>query len=112
SFMLIPISLPFLWLMFFWRRDIHLYDHAIFSLYSLSFMSLFFVVVALMSAQPTLKEHIGALFLVPPIHMFAQLRGTYRLGVFPALWRTFALICVCGTVFVLFMAMVVTISVV
>jgi hypothetical protein len=40
SFMLIPISLPFLWLMCVGRPGIAVYDHAIFSLYSLPFMSL------------------------------------------------------------------------
>jgi hypothetical protein len=30
SFMLIPISLPFLWLLFAWRRGVAMYDHAVF----------------------------------------------------------------------------------
>src|SRR5690606_14547757 len=34
SWALIPLSIPFLWLMFFWRRDIRLYDHAVFTTYS------------------------------------------------------------------------------
>ena len=42
SFLLVPITLPFLWLLFFRRRDITMYDHAVFALYSLSFMSLMF----------------------------------------------------------------------
>jgi hypothetical protein len=33
AFMLVPISLPFLWLLFFWKRGIKFYDHAIFMLY-------------------------------------------------------------------------------
>ena len=32
-----------------------------------------------------------ALF-VPPVHMYRQLKGTYRLGRFGAIWRTFALL--------------------
>ncbi|MDB5936570.1 MAG: hypothetical protein JWQ01_3914, partial [Massilia sp.] len=35
SFLLVPISLPFLWLMFFWKRGVTMYDHAVFALYSL-----------------------------------------------------------------------------
>ncbi|UUZ53023.1 DUF3667 domain-containing protein [Massilia sp. H-1] len=45
SFLLIPISLPFVWLMFFWKRGVTMYDHAVFVLYSLCFMSLLFVVL-------------------------------------------------------------------
>jgi len=112
SFMLIPISLPFLWLMFFTRRDIHPYDHAIFSLYSLSFMSLFFTVVALMSTIEFVKNQIGAALLFVPFHMFIQLKETYRLGYWASIWRTLALLCIAGTVFVLFLIMIFAISVV
>ncbi|MGH8239779.1 MAG: DUF3667 domain-containing protein, partial [Steroidobacteraceae bacterium] len=41
SWALIPLSVPLMWLLFFWRRDIHLYDHAIFITYSISFMMMF-----------------------------------------------------------------------
>ena len=111
SFMLIPISLPFLWLMFVWRRGVTMYDHAVFSLYSLSFMSLLFSSVALLSLS-SLDALLLLLVLVgPPLHMFAQLRGTYALGRFSALWRTMALLCVAGAVFVLFLVFIVAVSV-
>jgi hypothetical protein len=92
SWALIPISVPFVALMFLWRRQFHLYDHAIFVTYSLAFMMLF--VVAL-----TLAGNIGmssgliilAVLTVPPVHMFAQLRGAYSLRKRSALWRTIAL---------------------
>lgn len=45
SFLLVPITLPVLWLLFCRRRDVTLYDHAVFALYSLSFMSLMFSLV-------------------------------------------------------------------
>src|SRR4029077_12526556 len=35
SWALIPLSLPFMWLLFVRRRDIHVYDHAIFVTYSI-----------------------------------------------------------------------------
>jgi hypothetical protein len=38
--------------------------------------------------------------------MFLQLKETYRLRFFPALWRTFALLISAGTVFVLFFLLV------
>ncbi len=94
SWLLIPISLPFLWLLFFWKRGVAMYDHAIFSLYSLSFMSLLFIVISLaIKFVPGWEGLIASLILVaPPVHMFFQLRGTYRLSNFGALWRTVALL--------------------
>jgi hypothetical protein len=107
SFMLIPISLPFLWLLFVGRRGIAMYDHAVFSLYSLSFMSLLFITTALLS-RVGLHSLAGLMVIfVPPIHMFVDLRDTYRLGTFAALWRTAALLCVAGTAFALFVAFIV-----
>jgi len=111
SFMLIPISLPFLWLMFFWKRDVTTYDHMVFSMYSLSFMSLLFVIGVLLSLSEATTAAIPYLVAwVPPMHMFMQLKETYRLKFFSALWRTFALLFSAGTVFVLFMIMVLAIS--
>lgn len=91
SFLLVPASVPFLWLMFFWKRRVYLYDHVIFSLHSLSFMAL--LVTAMVVA---LEFNIGRqlwfwALLIPPLHMLFHLKGTYRLGVFGALWRTFLL---------------------
>ena len=45
SWLLIPLSLPFLWLLFFWKRQYKLYDHAVFIIYSIAFMSLLFIVI-------------------------------------------------------------------
>lgn len=94
SWLLIPISLPFLWLLFFWKRDVVMYDHAIFSLYSLSFMSLLFIIISLLvKFTPAWEGLIGPLIVfAPPVHMFFHLRGTYRLSNFSALWRTVALL--------------------
>ncbi|MEL6485821.1 MAG: DUF3667 domain-containing protein, partial [Pseudomonadota bacterium] len=47
SWLLIPLSLPFVWLLFAWRRGHKAYDHAVFVTYSLSFMSLFFIALSL-----------------------------------------------------------------
>ncbi|STQ89456.1 DUF3667 domain-containing protein [Iodobacter fluviatilis] len=106
SFMLLPITLPFIWLMFAWRRGVAMYDHAIFSLYSMSFMSLLFSLLAIL-ARLDLGELAVALFLcVPPVHMFNQLRGTYQLSNGSAAWRTMALLGVTSTAFVLFILFV------
>ena len=111
SFMLIPISLPFLWLMFFWRRGVTMYDHAVFSLYSLSFMSLFALIFVGLNSLSAPTSLMGILGCVPMIHMFMQLRETYSLGIGSTLWRTFALLIIAGTVFVLFLLMVIAITV-
>jgi len=110
SFLLVPISLPFLWLMFFWRRGIAVYDHAVFSLYSLSFMSLLLIVAALLSAAHVPSGLLELLTFVPPIHMFLHLRGTYGLSTFSALWRTFALLIVAALVLTLFMLIIIAVT--
>lgn len=105
SWALIPISVPFVALLFLWRRGFKLYDHAIFVTYSLSFMTL--LVVALTLAWtigvPTSLVTMTAM-LAPPVHMFAQLRGAYSLRKRSALWRTLALL-----VFVVFALLAFTI---
>lgn len=93
SWALIPISVPFVWLMFAWRRRFHVYDHAVFVTYSLSFMTLMAVVLTTvwtMGLPADFAWLIG--MLAAPIHMYRQLRGTYRLRRFKALLRTIALV--------------------
>ena len=92
SFLLVPLSLPVLWLMFLFRRHVYLYDHTVFALYSLSFMSLVVITASTMFA-PGYRGALYAplLLLVPPLHMFAQLKGAYQLSVFGAGWRAIVL---------------------
>jgi Protein of unknown function (DUF3667) len=96
---LIPLSLPFMWLIFAWRRQYRLYDHAVFVTYSLSFVMVLLVAMALLAA--TGAPSAWALLLVP-VHMFRQLMQAYTLGWFSTLWRTAVLLCVSATVLVLF----------
>ncbi len=108
SFVLVPISLPFLWLIFFWRKDVTLFDHSAFILYSLSFVSLLMLVTAVVSRlAPPLADLAGLIFpLAPPIHMYVQLKGAYALGWWSALWRTVFLVLaalVCLSLFVIAM---------
>lgn len=93
SWALIPISLPFLWLLFPMRRDIGMYDHAIFATYSLTFMSLLTIVLAVLLAVglPGWMAVLAA-GIIPPLHMYRQLKGTYGLGRWGALWRLFWLL--------------------
>ena len=91
SWLLIPISVPFLWLLFPLRRRHNLYDHTVFVTYSLSFMMLLVVASGLLVAAgwPGLA---AMLFFVPPFHMYRHLKGAYQLGRFSAVVRTMALV--------------------
>jgi hypothetical protein len=96
SWALIPISLPFMWLLFFWRRQFKMFDHAVFITYSLCFMMALGSVGALviaMSAEGSAPFVIAicSLIFVPPIHIYKQIRGAYEVRRFSALWRTFVL---------------------
>jgi len=87
AFLLAPISLPFVWLLFFWKRGMTLFDHTVFILYSLSFVSLLFIVLSLISMLPAVSEFVALLILAIPLHFYFHLKGSYSLGWFSALWR-------------------------
>ncbi len=93
SWLLIPISTPFVALMFLWRRRFGLYDHAVFVTYSLAFMMLMVIALMLLGVAGIGEGWIVlAVFAVPPLHMFRQLRGAYSLRKRSALWRTVVLL--------------------
>ncbi|MES1201360.1 MAG: DUF3667 domain-containing protein [Pseudomonadota bacterium] len=111
AFLLIPISLPFIALMFLWKKGVTWFDHAVFALYSLSFMSLFFLVIGLITPytmhwEPARVVRGALITFVPPVHMFFQLGGAYKLKIFSALWRTVALLTVCGVSFTIFIGFI------
>lgn len=85
---LIPLSLPFMWLLFPFSRRFHTYDHFVFVTYSISFMLLLFVVVRLFNL--TIAGDVATFFatLYVPFHMYRQIRGAYRSSRFGALVRT------------------------
>jgi hypothetical protein len=106
SFLLVPISLPFLWLMFVRRRDVAVYDHAVFVLYSLSFMSLLLIAVVALAATRWGRPIAALALLAVPVHMALQLRETYALGALATLWRTAALVVVASLASLLFLAFI------
>ena len=87
SWLLIPISVPFVWLLFPFNRRFPLYDHTVFVTYSLCFMTLLSVVVMLLQAIG-LETLGGMLVLVTPLHMYRQLREAYGVGRWSGIWRT------------------------
>jgi len=108
AFLLLPLSIPFMWLLFFWRRDVTLYDHSVFILYSLTFMAMLMMAVAVLGRLPVVGSWLVLMAVIAvPAHMFAQLRGAYGLTVWSALWRTLFLLVFCSIVMVLFIMAIV-----
>jgi hypothetical protein len=101
SWALIPISLPFVWLLFLHRRryrqSYQAYDHLVFVTYSIAFMSLALIAVVLLRSMGISSALLAlAALLVPPVHMYRQLRGAYALSRASALWRAFVLVNLTG----------------
>ena len=97
SWALIPISLPFVWLLFLhrrrYRREYKAYDHLVFVTYSISFMSMALIAFVLVRSAGVNSGLLNFLFvLVPPVHIYRQLKGAYALSRFGAAWRTAALL--------------------
>jgi hypothetical protein len=112
SWALIPISVPFVWLLFFWKRRYKVYDHIVFVTYSLAFMTLLAVFLALGRAAglATVALVLGSL-LIPPVHMYRQLKGAYQLRRLGALWRTLFLLVFAFVAAILFMFLLLVLGV-
>jgi hypothetical protein len=109
SWLLIPISVPFLWLLFPFSRRFNTYDHTVFITYSLSFMMLLVVFGGLFMAAG-MTTIASLLFFVPPFHMYKHLKGAYQLRRFSAVMRTLALVTFAFIAFGLFAAATVAIG--
>jgi len=109
SWLLIPLSIPFVWLLFFWKRQYKLYDHAVFVTYSIAAMSMLFIGVTLLAAMRVSSDIlIWIALLVPPIHMCRQLKQAYGLRWRSAIFRTGLLlwfISIIATLFLLILAL-------
>ncbi|MGN6498546.1 MAG: DUF3667 domain-containing protein, partial [Tsuneonella sp.] len=90
SWMLIPLSVPFVWLLFPFSRRFRGYDHTVFATYSITFMIALASIASLLFFF-NMGTAGGLLLLYAPYHMYRQLRGTYELGRLGALWRMLAL---------------------
>jgi len=78
-----------LWLLFLWRREFYLFDHAVFVTYSIAFMMML-ITVCVIAIQFPATEVIGglALTLYPLAHIYRQLKQAYGLTRFGTIWRT------------------------
>ncbi|CAN7404517.1 DUF3667 domain-containing protein [Brevundimonas sp. LjRoot202] len=112
SFLLIPISIPFVALLFLWRRGFTLYDHGVFVLYSLTAMSILMMVISLLAPLWSGFVTLGMVLLTfgVPAHMFAQLKGAYGLSWFSAGWRTLLLLVFSSLAFSLFVLAIITLG--
>jgi Protein of unknown function (DUF3667) len=109
---LIPLSMPFVWLLFFWKREFKLFDHAVFVTYSLCFMLMLATVLALAMRLPQLEAAGGlAMMFIPPLHMYRQVRHAYGLTHWSAVWRTLLLLAFASTALGLFGALIVALGV-
>lgn len=89
SFLLVPISLPFIALLFLWKRGVTFYDHVVYALYALSFASILFVAIIFLAKSSYTSWIIPWLLCVGlPLHTFFHLGGAYKLKIWSALWRT------------------------
>lgn len=113
AFLLVPLSIPFMALLFLWRRRATLYDHGVFVLYSLTFVVLAgLIAIGLGFIHPVLGALAWfAVMLGTPVHQFAQLKGGYELGWFSTAWRFVLLQVFCAIALSLFLATVLWLAV-
>ena len=106
SWLLIPLSLPFVWLMFAWKRQYAAYDHAVFITYSIAFMSLLIIALTVASSLGVSPGLIAlTAVLIPPIHLYKHLKGAYQLPRRTAIPRTLLLLVFVQIVLVLFLTL-------
>lgn len=112
SWALIPLSLPFMWLLFIGRRDVHVYDHAIFVTYSITFMMWLMVVVSGVGGLFLPSSYLSPIMQVGAVvHMYRQLRGAYALSRAGALLRVIPLLLSAAVVLTIFATLLVSLGV-
>lgn len=111
AWLLIIMSTPFLWMIFAWRRQYMVFDHAVFVTYSLCFMLLLTTFGSFaLRFENWLPLTAMFLMLTPMFHMYRQLKEAYVLTRFSALWRTVILSAIAMTVLSLFVMIIVTLG--
>lgn len=96
GFLLVPLSLPALWLLVGRRPGVLPYDLVVFALYSIGFMSLLLTFVTLVAGLGIFAWpfYVAILLLFPPLHFYIHLRDGFNLTAVEAAWRTAALLVV------------------
>ncbi len=90
AILLLPIMAALLTLLYFYKREIFIYDHLLVSMNMLSFI---FLGLALAMVLPSVVAgpFMTAFTIWVPINIFMTLRGAYGSGVFGAVIKTFVL---------------------
>jgi hypothetical protein len=113
SWALIPLSIPFVWVLFAWKRRYRGYDHAVFVTYSLAFMSLLFILLTIAGALGVGNGYLATVaLLAPPLHIYFQMKGAYRLRGWSALLRTIVLLWLISFVVLIFGLLLLTLGLV
>jgi hypothetical protein len=111
SFLLVPLSLPFIALLFLWKRGLTLYDHVVYALYALSFASLLFVGLMLSEQSRWTTDWLSDLLILSlPVHTYFHLKGAYALGWWSALWRTFFMLIFATLTLTIFLLLIVVLG--
>src|SRR5690606_23641231 len=110
SFLLAPLSLPFIALLFIWKRGVTLYDHMAYALYALGFAALLFSAAVLLGKLSFIGWSAAWLLLALPVHMWFHLKGAYALGWWSATWRTFFMLIFAYIVATVFTVLVVVLG--
>lgn len=112
AFLLIPLSIPFVWLLFAWKRGFTWYDHGVFVLYSLTFIAMLTMAIGVLGRwEGWFTNTLASLLSFSvPVHMFAQLKGTYGLSWFSALWRTVFLLFFCVLTIAIFLGAIIVLG--
>ncbi len=108
SFLLAPLSLPFIMLLFLWKRGTTMYDHIVYALYALSFAAFLSVTMILSGMVTWLRWLPGTLLLVGlPVHTYFHLKGAYALGWWSAAWRTFFMLMFASVILSVFLVLII-----
>ncbi|MFN3819561.1 DUF3667 domain-containing protein [Blastomonas sp.] len=111
AWLLIPLSIPFVWLVTLGKRGHRFYDHAVFTTYSIAFMSLLFIVVTLsvkFNIVPGLI--VTAALFYAPFHMYRQLRHAYGTSRIGGIFRLTLLLSCTGIVVLLFLTILINLG--
>lgn len=93
SWLLIPISLPFIWFAMIGVRGHPVYDHAIFTILSISFMTILIIILAVLGTIGLqLDKIVPALLIIPIIHLYKHVKYAYQLSRLHALLRLLLII--------------------
>lgn len=111
AWLLIPLSIPFVWMSTLGKRGHRFYDHAVFTTYSIAFMSLLFIVVTLavkFNILPGLVVTAGLFFA--PFHMYRQLRHAYGTSRIGGMFRLTLLLTCTGFVVMAFLTILISLG--